>query len=431
MKRLHKLVLFILVMGLLSLGCGLTDAVTGGGEEDTPPTEAPAEVQEQSAAAEPGDGGEQPAPTPAEAAAQAEAEAEEVQAEAEAAPQPDETEQDTVVVAEEAAEGEEAIIEFDSVKNQLQELSAYRIQLTMNFDGETTGGQPARGNIEVFLEQTQSPQAMHMNLVLEGDTVADTGGFNSMEVYQVENSVYMQVGEEGWISVPATSDMNETFSEGFFTPDEMVDLPETANRLPEPEMVNGISTWHYTFDAQDIPTEEEAMELSNASGDLWVAQEGNYPVKYAIEATGSNPTPAEGDLFASGTFRITYELMDINGDFTIEPPPEALSGQNLGGQLMGGDEGALETELPMMEDAEVEFSMPGLVSYYTEASIPEVADFYRQALPAQGWTADTDTEYVSEDTGLLSFTKDNMSVMVSLTLEEDGRVLVNLVTSEE
>jgi hypothetical protein len=332
---------------------------------------------------------------------------------------------------QEAAEGEveEAAVEIDSINAKLQEFNSYRSRIMMSFDGTDTNGQPVNGNIEILIEQIREPRAMHMSMTAEGSTMDDMGGVDSFEFYEVDGTMYMQNPEDGsWLSFPSMEE-EDTFSQGFFSPDDMIDLPKTARRSTLPENINNISTWRYTFNEKDIT--EGDMTLEKASGTLWMARDGGYPVKLIFEGTSTASTnPVGEDLFAAGNFRMEYELLEVNTDFTITPPEEALSSESLDLGGMMGDVDVSEIEFPMMDDAEVEFAMEGLVNYYSNASIEAIVEFYRQQLPAQGWTPDTSFEFVSEDSALLTFKREGVDLTISLGLEGDGRVNVSLFTTE-
>ena len=60
-------------------------------------------------------------------------------------------------------------------------------------------------------------------------------------------------------------------------------LMRGAQRLGN-ETINGIPTVHYKLDASGL----EVMGYLNGDGDVWVAESGNYVVKYTFQATGSD-----------------------------------------------------------------------------------------------------------------------------------------------
>jgi len=119
----------------------------------------------------------------------------------------------------------------------------------------------------------------------------------------------------------------------------------------------------------------------------------------------------------------------VNTPFTIEPPAEAQTMPGMGGmgEMGGGGEAG---GYPMMDDADVQFSMQGMLNYYTSATVGEVIDFYKSELAAQGWTANADAEYIGDDTAFLTFSKDGEELTLTLNIEADGRVNVTLVSGQ-
>ncbi len=307
--------------------------------------------------------------------------------------------------------------EFTGVAG-LGELSSYRVNFIMKFDGQS-GGQPSKGRIEMTMEETQNPPASHLMMTMEGDTVEEVGGANEMDIYMMGDTVYMKNAAMGdsWISFSGGD--AESFEEGFFAPDEQLEMPDTAN-CSGTETVNGVEAKHCSFTEKDVADDEVVME--SLQGDVWVAVDGGYIVKYTMTATGYGSGTDEEGLFGFGDVSFEYNLTDANGDFTITLPPEA---ENAGGMDMGGlgDDNADPGDIPVLDDAEELMSMGGLVTYYTAAGVSDVVDYYRQQLPALGWIENTDQGYSDDSTALLNFGKDDQSMMVTVTIE-DGRTSV-------
>ena len=327
-------------------------------------------------------------------------------------------------MAGEGMEGmEEATLDVPGVDAALANLSSYRSQTTMRWEGQKENGEPTSGEITILFEEIKDPPAAHMQMHTTGNAVSEMGGAVDFEWYQVGDTFYMQNPEDGsWMSFSGGG-AKDTFSQGFFSADDIIDLPKTARRSLLPETVNGISTWHYTFEKADLGPEGEGLE--EASGEVWIARDGGYPVKFILDGKGAPSTGESGsDFFASGTYHIEYELLEVNTSFTIEPPAEA---QTMPGMGMGGGEGS---DFPMMDDADVQISMQGMVNYYTNATVGEVIDFYKSELAAQGWTANADVEYIGDDTAFLTFSKDGEELTLTLSIEADGRVNVSLISGQ-
>jgi hypothetical protein len=249
---------------------------------------------------------------------------------------------------------------------------------------------------------------------MEGDTVADVGGANEMDIYMMDDTVYLKNSAmgDGWTTF--SGGQAETFEQGFFAPDEQLEMPDTAN-CSGTETVNGVEARHCRFTEKDVTDDDVVIE--SLQGDVWVAVDGGYIVKYTMTASGYGSGADEEGLFGFGDVSFEYSLTDANGDFTITLPPEA---ETIGG---GGD-------IPVLDNAEELMNVPGLVTYYTGAGVPEVVDYYRQQLPPLGWAEKADEGYADDSTALLNFEKDGQSMMVTVTIE-DGRTNVIVTTIDQ
>lgn len=402
-KQQKKWVWFVLVLGLFVLACGFGSRAADAVDEAQMTAEAALEEAEKEVQ---------------EAAQEVEKSATEMAKEAEQAKE-----------AAAAAEMEEVELNAENIRDTLQNLSSYRWQFNLSFDGVDSQGQSSQGQVEMLIESIKDPLTMHLRMRVEGQPAEELGGPIVVEMYNVDDVAYMQNPDDGsWFSFPAEGGMTDFFEAGFFDPEEIIKLPDNARRSSLPEEVNGISTWHYTFDEADV--DDENFSLDEAKGEIWVAREGGYPVKLVIEATGtSTNSDLEDQLFSSGTIKMTYELLDVNADFTIEVPEEALSAESYGGGLFDSTD-TTEIDLPVMADAEVEFALEGLVSYTVQGSITDVVEFYKAELPQQGWSLQADSEVVSDETALMTFTQEGEELSLIVSKEEDGSLSVVLSTGE-
>ena len=441
MKRSRYLLLAVLLIGLFSLACSLTDKAV-----DKAKDAAQDAVQEVSKTAEAavGEVSKTAEAAAGEAARQAEKAGEEGQQAAQEAQEKAaesgekaaDAAQQAGEAAQSAAEGEteEAALDIGNVDSALATLDSYRSKFIMSFEGVDSAGAPSNGNVEVLSEHVKEPPAMHISMKTEGATTGEENGSVTMETYVVDGMNYTYMDELGWISSPATAD--DAFSQGFFSTDDMLkDMPKSAKRSLLPQDVNGISTWHYTFDENDIKKDMTDMAIEYAKGEVWVARDGGYPVKMFIEIKGKDIAGADDSSFmANGVMKMDYELLEVNGDIDISPPAEALSGNNFGGggnNSAAGETNNAAADLPMLDDAEVQLSMEGMLNYFTAASIQDAAAFYKDKLPAAGWNFDASAEFTTVDGAMLSFTKDNMELNLIIGKEDDGKTNVTLMTSEQ
>jgi hypothetical protein len=343
-----------LLLGL-TLGCGLIR-----GKEETPPPpaeEAPAAGEE--------------APSPTEAPSVEEAEPEEVESEEE---------------SEEAESGEEEVEEIDvsSITGGLGDLDSYRSHFEMSFQ-DTSSDEAEVWTLVMDTEYIRDPFAQR---VVIGGSDAEGG----LESVRIGDQQYFVFGEEDECMSSSVGE-GEPMETELFEPDDFFGELGKARRVRPDEEVNGILCRHYTFDETFFTWDD----ISSAEGEMWVAVDGDYVVKHVLEAEGKNPTTGE-----EGHIEWLYEVNDINGSFSIEPPADCE---------------AAESEFPVMVDAIDLSTLAGMVTYNSPSSFDDVLAFYQEEMVAWGWS-EGEGSFVSEGTAMLSYTKDGDTVTVMLTGEE-------------
>lgn len=342
-KLLRVLIPLSLLLGL-TLACGLG----GGGEEAPPPTEPPA-------------GGEE-APPPTEPPA-----------------------------GDEETEKEE--FSLSSVTGGLQSLDSYRGYFKMTFDG-TTGGEAEHMAYEMDIEYVRDPFAQRV--VMRG---TDAG--EDFEIVYIGDKQYIVFGGDQCMSTSA--DEGDAMDMEIFTPEDVIGGLENARRVRPDERVNGILCRHYTFDETAVAW----AGFAYAEGEVWVAVDGDYVVRYALQADGKDPTTED-----EGHIEWEYEISDVNVPITIEPPPGCET---------------TESEFPIMPDATDMTTMSGMTMYTSASPFDAVLAFYQEQMQANGWS-DTGDTFIASDTAMLSYTKDERTVTIALNTE-DGTVSV-LIMSE-
>ncbi len=361
------IIYLILILALVvTLGCGLGG--TTGGEETAPaaPTEetagAATEANETPAApatpAEPSPGGE------------------EVEAET---------------------------ISLSSITEGLQSLDSYRGHLTASFQG-TTDGESQAWTLEIEIEQVRDPFARHLIISGTGMGMTDMGEADHIESIQIGDQQYLILGEGQCISSSMAE--GETMDAEFFKPDDLIGGLENAHRVRPDETMNGILCRHYQFDEKSLLM----SEIQRAKGDMWVAVDGNYVVKYVLDAEGKDP--ASGD---EGQISWTYEIGDVNTPITIEPPASCGS--------------TAESEFPIMSDATNLTTMGGMLSYESESTFDDVLTFYQTEMEAAGWE-DTGESFISEDVAMLTYAQGERRATITLNISEEGKVSVFIMSEE-
>jgi hypothetical protein len=318
----------------------------------------------------------------------------------------------------EEPEGKEGVPDLSM--EGLKKLQSFRSEMKVTWEGKKSG-KPVEGYITITYAMVHEPPAYEMHIKSSGleDLGAQEGQNYEVSFVQVGKQMWFYNAEDdSWMQMPA-GDMD--VEEGYFgfSPAEM--LPGfgesiTKRRSATTETVNGVECYKYSFTEEDMEKDEDMGEVTSASGEAWVAAEGEYVVKFSLEADIS--ASPNDEMFDEGTVTMDYEIFDINQPFTIEPPAEAL------GQSVGRE------DIPMLPDAEVEFSTPMMISYKTESSVTEAGKFYKDEMPKNGWKLDEGGETTLEDMVILNYAKDGDKAYVMISKDEATAATSVMITIE-
>jgi len=173
------------------------------------------------------------------------------------------------------------------------------------------------------------------------------------------------------------------------------------------ETVNGVRAKRYTWKEGSVAT----FGFAAGKGDTWVAVDGGYVVKQAIEATGKGLFLASADQ--EGTTTWEWDVTDANGSFEILPP--------------AGCESAAK-DIPVMADATDLATVGDFVTYSSASALADVVSFYKTEMPKAGWQpSGTPTE--AEGFTMLEFTKDVRTASLSISFDQSSQktsVFVNV-----
>jgi hypothetical protein len=243
-----------------------------------------------------------------------------------------------------------------------------------------------------------------------------------IEMYMVEDTMYMKM-EDQWMSMPATD--QDLDSDAFISADAM--LEDLCGWKKEGrDKIDGIDVVHWTFTKEDIeecmPADELAGmgELSQASGDLYIAEDDNYVVLMEMVFEGEDLEMDMGDTEEDAKavrMEMRYETTDVNEPFTIEVPAEAT------------ESSSLPDDIPVPEGTEGVNNMFGMITFTSETSAEEVFAFYQEEMPNNGWT-EASAEAM---TGLwmLEYTKDSRTASFMISEDDSGNASVMITVIEE
>ncbi len=277
---------------------------------------------------------------------------------------------------------------FPDTKAGLSDLTSYKASLILSFDG-TRAGQTEQWSKTYVMLTTQEPVTRQL-------TLEKTGAFSDLDTLFLaeangtayerrgENACHANVIEEG----NSLSDRLEPA--GFLN--SVIGAEEAGS-----ETVNEVAANHYTFDERAFGQ----LGLAKSTGEMWVASEGGYIVKYFVTTSGNADYFGEG---IEGTLTWDYELTDVNASLTFALPTDCPAGM---------------LDAPLLPDASNILNMPSVLSYDTSTSLAEAAAFYRAQIPNLGWTLVGEPAN-SETTVLMEFTQGNQTLKVIITTNGVG-----------
>jgi hypothetical protein len=169
------------------------------------------------------------------------------------------------------------------------------------------------------------------------------------------------------------------------------------------ETLDSIPAIHYQIDEKSVlwPFGKDGK----AQGDVWIAQEGGYVLKY--ELTIQQPT---GDFQGSRSW--TYQLGDIGSDLKITLPDGCLP---------------LLTDIPIIDGASEVIQRPRFQKYFSGASLEQLSNFYNEKLNSAGWMllASTGPEGGRESLSFIKNEDDGRGRLVVIQAgEENGKTVV-------
>ncbi|HEX9118028.1 MAG TPA: hypothetical protein VGA61_18320 [Anaerolineae bacterium] len=142
-------------------------------------------------------------------------------------------------------------------------------------------------------------------------------------------------------------------------------LPVVQAGAPTSETINQVPSLHYHFDERGLPLADPRPAVS---GDVWIAQEGGYVVRFVLNAAAPAQPDRQGAMAAQSW---SYDLSPAGETGQIALPDDCA---------------AVPADIPTVADAQEVARVNGLLTYTTASKAGDVLDFYFRALPAKGWS---------------------------------------------
>ena len=277
---------------------------------------------------------------------------------------------------------------FPDPKAGLADLSSYKATLTISFDGTRDGNAQKWATTQVMIA-TNNPVTRQWTIEKSGN-LAD---LETVFLAELNGLDYERRGEEGCHTTlieNGNSLRDQLELAGFLN--FVVGADEAGS-----ETVNDVVANHYMFDQRALGQQG----LTESAGEIWVASEGGYIVKYVLTSKANADYFGEG---IEGTLSLDYELTDVNQIVVPTLPADCPAGL---------------VDAPLMEDAQEIQVYPGLTLYNTSSEITAVVDFYQTKLPQSGWQLEGDAD-ISDTNAFIKFSRNNDHLGITISVGEKG-----------
>lgn len=276
----------------------------------------------------------------------------------------------------------------------LAELSSYKSTLTLSFDG-TEAGQPSQWSMTYVMLTGKESAERQLTIEKTGD-ISD---LDEVFMAEADGAAYEQRGENA---------CNANVLEGGNSLSERLEPAGFLNGVigadeAGVETVNDVAANHFTFDERALGQ----LDITKSTGEMWVASDGGYIVRYLLTTNGNADYFGEG---IEGTLTWDYELTDVNQPVTFALPDDCPAGM---------------VDAPLLPDAANILNMPGILTYDTSTGLTEAAAFYQEQIPSLGWTL-IGAPATAETNALMEFTQGDQILTVIITADA-GVTTVNIL----
>ena len=298
--------------------------------------------------------------------------------------------------------GEAESLELSNVSEGLSSLNSYKTTFTMSFQG-TKDGQPDTWTWTMEETYRKDPPAKHVVMSGSGSS---TEAINGIETIEVEGKTYSKFGD-----ICASSDSTGApQANATFSPSDIIgDI--RGSQFVGVENINGVPAKHYVVDMSSFL---KIGDYTSAKGEAWVADPGNFVVKYVFEATGKDTFFGSGSN-TEGTLHWDYEVNSVNQPVDITAP------ENCGGA---------PADIPVMSDAKDVSSFGEMTTYTSPSAFDDVVNFYKEAMTAGGWT-EAEGGMAMENFAMLNFTKEGRTASINITFDPAKNETTVLVSVTE
>jgi len=302
---------------------------------------------------------------------------------------------------------------FEDLGYGLSELESFQFELVQSLDGVDQAGNPIILTVTNIQEVIKPLQIFH--LILRSKTEVETSQY--FEVFRFGNEVYLIDSDQNTgeiVCTTFTEDLDAFIASEFDSGLSLIfsDL-SIGEKVEEGVLVNEILTDHYLV--EDLKMANST--LKNAKGEIWIAQNGGYIVRFTGMATGESVSVVDG-VQGSGTIEWNFNLSEVNQITEITLPETC--------KLL--TEGGIN-DIPVPENAMEVTKIGSMLSFLAPDQPAELAEFYRLEMINAGYTLKE--EIVYENFYAYTFEKAEETITLILALGKESGSEATIILEEK
>lgn len=202
-----------------------------------------------------------------------------------------------------------------SIWQGLSSLNSYRLVIRLVMNGPTASD---RNQNTMLVESGSDGDSSHTRYETITSSSDDPEVSTSATDHYVIGNLTCDVDDSNEATREDVDPQAQEMTDAWF---KMVDiLPMTEDPVyVGAEMLNGVMTNHFTFNVTGLGVESGA-EVVASQGEYWLAQDGQYVVKYYVTMETRNG-PAEDPNTHTMHLDLYIEVTDINQPIVVSMPP--------------------------------------------------------------------------------------------------------------
>ncbi len=276
------------------------------------------------------------------------------------------------------------------LEDGLEKLKSYRTFVTYSMEGQDKLGNNQK--LSIVMAKETVPGSANQHVKLNTYATISTTISGSTDLYLVDGNVYVfnpyLPPDKRCLRLPAQ--VARTVNPGtLFKPNDVMGLLDHAELVKGDEVIDGVAVKKYSGEDKD----SNGGPFESAKGDLWLASDGSYIIKYVGQATGK--TALLGDNSAA-VITWDYAIKDIGKFEDISLPVECplpVPANGTSRQVVNPNAKPTATVMPapvevipFLADATDIVKDNGITTFTTGVDRTAAEKFYQQQLLDNGWS---------------------------------------------